>query len=248
MVLWTHCIPPCGNTSTKVPLLQCSYICAISNFMLRHGNGSGGGRDAICMMRARASCNGKEPGSSSAIRELLPVRLRLSCTVRFHDGDCAASPTRFATQPRSTASSQHLGLLASSLGHFEVVSRRAWPFRLFSCWSCGRGDSKDSEDSKDTPAAMASSDRSALIVAGREHVVFCFDVLTSYFSGEALSAPTFAEAHWRVTDFTIDALCSHSTPPCQDPHLTSPAMTPVKLAFQASVSCSLRKRHNGAHL
>ena len=35
-----------------------------------------------------------------------------------------------------------------------------------------------------------------LIVAGREHAAYCFEVLTCYFSGESPATPRFADHHW----------------------------------------------------
>lgn len=35
-----------------------------------------------------------------------------------------------------------------------------------------------------------------LIVAGREHAAYCFEVLSCYFSGESPASPRFADHHW----------------------------------------------------
>lgn len=70
---------------------------------------------------------------------------------------------------------------------------------------------------------MATNDNSAMIVAGREHVVFCFDILTSYFSDEAVGTPTFDEAHWRVNHNTFSpckSLLSPGTPSGQADHVS----------------------------
>ena len=37
-----------------------------------------------------------------------------------------------------------------------------------------------------------------LIVAGREHAAYCFEVLSCYFSGESPAAPRFTDHHWCV--------------------------------------------------
>ena len=37
-----------------------------------------------------------------------------------------------------------------------------------------------------------------LIVAGREHAAYCFEVLTCYFSGESPASPRFVDHHWCV--------------------------------------------------
>ena len=42
-----------------------------------------------------------------------------------------------------------------------------------------------------------------LIVAGREHAAYCFEVLSCYFSGESPASPRFADHHW----------CSAHSPP-----------------------------------
>jgi hypothetical protein len=50
-----------------------------------------------------------------------------------------------------------------------------------------------------------------LIVAGREHAAYCFEVLSCYFSGESPASPRFADHHW----------CSARFPPHPFPFASS---------------------------
>ena len=40
------------------------------------------------------------------------------------------------------------------------------------------------------------SDTIPELVASKEHVVYCFDVLSSHFSGSAVHEPQFDNLHW----------------------------------------------------
>ena len=54
-----------------------------------------------------------------------------------------------------------------------------------------------------------------LIVAGREHAAYCFEVLSCYFSGESPASPRFADHHW----------CIARSPPHRPPVLAAFTLT-----------------------
>ena len=47
-------------------------------------------------------------------------------------------------------------------------------------------------------AAAMAQDGGPLIIAGREHAAYCFEVLSCYFTGESPASPRFADHHWCV--------------------------------------------------
>ncbi len=67
-----------------------------------------------------------------------------------------------------------------------------------------------------------------LIVAGREHAAYCFEVLSCYFSGESPASPRFADHHW----------CGWPRcPSCPACPRHPPTCTRLKADTPAAISC-----------
>ena len=92
------------------------------------------------------------------------------------------------------------------LGHpVWVAVSSSWPLQMASgcCLPWGRTRPADTQ-AKPVPSsprstAIMAQGAGPLIVAGREHAAYCFEVLSCYFSGESPGSPRFADHHWYGT-------------------------------------------------